>query len=86
MVMRFSPNVLFGEATIGLLHPVALETAMGYIGALSSGQIGYMLANPLGLGQSLLTIWPHLTTLISLSVVCFAVSYILFMRQEVRAT
>ncbi|MBI2868482.1 MAG: ABC transporter permease [Chloroflexi bacterium] len=86
MLLRVSPNILFTEAAQALLHPVILETSMGLIGAISSGQAQYMLASPLSLGQSLLIIWPHLTGLISLSVVCFAVSYILFMRQEIRAT
>ena len=68
-LMRFSPNILFGEATTGLLHPVLLETSMGVIGAIASGQAAYMIANPLSLGQSLILIWPHLTSLISLSVI-----------------
>jgi len=86
MVMRFSPNSLFGEATTVLLHPVILETNMGLVGALASGQAAYMIDNPLSLGQSLLIIWPHLTSLISLSVICFAISYVVFMRQEIRST
>lgn len=86
MLSRLSPNILFGEAATGLLHPVLLETQMGMIGALASGQAAYMIANPLSLGQSLLLIWPHITSLVSLSVICFAISYILFMKQEIRAT
>ncbi len=86
MIMRFSPNSLFGEATTVLLHPVILETNMGLVGALASGQAAYMIDNPLSLGQSLLIVWPHLTSLISLSVICFAISYVVFMRQEIRAT
>ncbi len=86
MILRFSPNTLFGEAATVLLHPVILETNMGLIGALASGQAAYMIDNPLNLGQSLLVIWPHLTSLVSLSVICFAISYVVFMRQEVRAT
>jgi len=35
---------------------------------------------------SLLAIWPHLVGLVCLSVICFAASYILFMRQEIRPT
>ncbi len=86
MLMRFSPNSLFGEASLLILHPVLLETTMGIIGALASGQAANMIASPLSLGQSLIIIWPHLVTLISLCVVCFAVSYVVFMRQEIRAT
>ncbi|MFC1901559.1 ABC transporter permease [Chloroflexota bacterium] len=86
MLMRVSPNTLFSEATVGLLHPVLLETSMGMVSALASGQSAYMMATPLSLGQSLLFIWPHLVSLVSLSVICFAISYIMFMRQEIRAS
>ena len=82
IIMLFSPNTLFSKATTALLLPVAI----GSLGVITPGQVAYMLPNPLSLGQSLTLIWPHLTSLISLSVVCFAISYVLFMRQEIRAT
>ena len=82
MILRFSPNTLFTEATTALLLPVAI----GSLGVITSSQAAYMLPNPLSLGQSLLLIWPHITSLISLSAICFALSYVLFMRQEIRAT
>jgi ABC-2 type transport system permease protein len=81
MITRFSPNVLFQEATTVLLVPLVRS-----LGMVSASQAVYMVPNPLSLGQSLLLIWPHITSLISLSAVCFAASYILFMRQEIRAT
>ena len=49
-------------------------------------QMAYMLPNPLSLVQSLLLIWPYLTIMVSLSAVCFGISYVIFMRQEIRAT
>ena len=82
LIMRFSPNSLFSAASGALLLPVVI----GSLGAITTSQIAYMIPNPLSLGQSLLLIWPHLTTLVSLSVICFAISYVLFMRQEIRAT
>jgi ABC-2 type transport system permease protein len=81
MITRFSPNILFQEATTVLLVPLVRS-----LGMVSASQAAYMVPNPLSLGQSLLLIWPHITSLISLSAVCFAASYILFMRQEIRAT
>jgi ABC-2 type transport system permease protein len=68
-----------------LLQPVLVYTEFGLVGALSSGQAQYMLASPLSLAQSVNIVWPHLTTLISLCAVCFGISYILFMREEIRA-
>ena len=82
MVLRFSPNTLFSEATAVLLLPVAI----GSLGVITASQAAYMVPNPLSLGQSLLLIWPHITSLIGLSAICFALSYVLFMRQEIRAT
>jgi ABC-2 type transport system permease protein len=44
------------------------------------------LLTPLSLGQSLILVWPHLISLILLTVICFAISYVKFMREEIRAT
>ena len=79
--MRFSPNTLFQEATTVLLLPNVRS-----LGVVTMSQVAYMIPNPLSLGQSLILIWPHLTGLVSLSVICFAERYVLFMRQEIRAT
>lgn len=81
MLMRISPNILFEEATTVLLLPVVRS-----LGIITMSQAAYMVPNPVSLGQSLLLIWPHLAGLVSLSVICFAISYVLFMRQEIRAT
>ncbi len=81
MLLRISPNILFEEATTVLLLPVVRS-----LGIITMSQAAYMVPNPVALGQSLLLIWPHLASLICLSVICFAISYILFMRQEIRAT
>ncbi len=79
-VARLSPSVLFAETVRILLNPVAhLE---GFVlGAFPEG----ILPTPLALNQSLLLIWPHLTTLFALVAVCFGISYIKFMREEIRA-
>jgi len=81
VLLRLSPNTLFDEATMAMLLPQSRG-----LGLLASGEVSYMIPNPLPLGQSLLIVWPQLTTMIALAAVCFAVSYIVFMRQEIRAT
>ena len=81
MITRISPNILFQEATTVLLVPLVRS-----LGMVSMSQVAFMVPNPLSLGQSLLVVWPHITGLIGLSAVCFAVSYVLFLRQEIRAT
>ncbi len=80
-IMRLSPSYLFQEAYMVLLIPIWKG-----LGAITYGDLAYMLPNPLGLGQCLLAIWPHLVGLVSLSAICFAISYIIFMKQEIRAT
>lgn len=82
MITRISPNFLFQEATTAMLVPVVV----GSLGLVTMSQVAYMIPNPLSLGQSILLVWPHLTSLVSLSVICFGISYVLFMRQEIRAT
>lgn len=82
MITRISPTTLFSEAAAALLMPMVVGT----LGVVTSAQVQYMLPNPLSLNQSLLLIWPQLTSLIGLSAIVFAASYILFMRQEIRST
>jgi len=82
LLQRISPHTLFGEATTVLLLPIWRGA-----GLLTAGEeLRYMLLNPLSLGQSMLIVWPHITGLIGITAVCFAVSYVLFMRQEIRPT
>ena len=85
-LLRFSPNFLFLEASGVLLQPPLVGSLLGIIGIIVSGLANWMIPNPLSLGQSLLLVWPHLTGLLSLTIICFAISYIVFMRQEIRAT
>ena len=83
MILRFSPTTLFSEATTSLLLPTL--GANWWTIELSPAR-SYMLLNPLSLDQSILLIWPQLTTLVSITLICFAISYVAFMRQEIRAT
>ena len=79
-VARISPSVLFAETVRILLNPVAHLEGFA-LGTFPRG----ILPTPLALNQSLLLIWPHLTTLFALVAVCFGISYIKFMREEIRA-
>ncbi|MFH1646969.1 MAG: ABC transporter permease [Chloroflexota bacterium] len=81
-LIRISPLYLFSEATTVLLVPAY---RLGFM-TMTQAEMSYVIPNPLGLGQSMITIWPHLAILVSLSVICFALSYVLFMRQEIRAS
>ena len=83
---RISPAFLYSEAVNLLLFPYS--RGMGLLLDLMSGgnSAYYLLYTPLRLGQSLVVAWPQFITIIALTVICFAVSYVLFMRQEVRST
>ncbi len=78
---RISPNTLFAEATLALLNPAT--RAFGLL--LTSQLQGAVLGTPLPVGQSVLLIWPHLTGLVAGTILLFAVAYVLFQRQEIRA-
>ncbi|WP_205600785.1 ABC transporter permease [Gracilibacillus sp. YIM 98692] len=79
-LMRLSPNYLFTESTNTLLSPTVRT-----LGPLTVEQSAGAIAGPLPLSQSLILIWPQLTGLIASTFICFAISYLLFMRQEIRS-
>ena len=78
---RISPYYLYSEASSVLMNP-----ATRAINAVSYEQLAGALSSYLPLGQSLLLVWPHLVGLLALSFAAFTISYIGFMRQEVRGT
>jgi len=80
IITRISPNTLFADAVRILIDPGGeiLERA-------TRGRAEGILPTPLELGQSLLLIWPHLTTLFAMVAICFGAAYIKFMRDEIRA-
>ncbi|PZA08340.1 MULTISPECIES: ABC transporter permease [unclassified Meiothermus] len=80
-VSRLSPNTLYAEALQALLNP-----GVRSLGPVLFSQLeGAVLGTPLSLGQSLLLAWPQLTGLIALTLLLFALAYVLFQRREVRA-
>ena len=81
MIMRIAPSTLYGEATSTLLMP-ELDPMTASMLRTATGR----LPTPLPFSQSLLLVWPQLVSIIALAVICFAVSYIRFMREEVRAS
>lgn len=81
-----SPIALYTDATAVLLDPMRRTTRslvlMGPMERLSLGRF----QSPLPLGQSALVVAPHLILLVAATLVCFALCYASFMRQEVRTT
>jgi len=53
---------------------------------LFATQLQGLILTPLSLGQSMLVVWPQFVALVAASIICFAVSYLAFMRKEIRST
>ncbi len=83
-ILRFVPLTLYQEGSSVILSPsqtaVAIPTTIGQL-----AQYEQQIPTLLSLDQSLLLVWPHLVALVALAAVCFALAYVRFMRQEVRA-
>lgn len=79
-LMRIVPNQLFSNATTTLLVPTVRS-----LGPLTMRQVIGTIPGPLPLGQSLLLVWPQVTGLIAATILCFVISYVMFMRREIRS-
>ncbi len=80
MFARISPNTLFSEATTAILMPDVPS-----IGPVLVRQMALRLPDPLPVGQSLMLVWPQIVGLLALTAICFAIAYVKFMREEIRA-
>ena len=79
-LMRIVPNQLFSDATTTLLVPTVRS-----LGPLTMRQMSGTIPGPLPLGQSLLLVWPEVTGLIAATILCFVISYVMFMKREIRS-
>jgi ABC-2 type transport system permease protein len=82
----FSPMSLYSESTTIILDPLRKTTQsillMGPMERLSISRF----QNPLPFTESIYIVFPHLISLIAITMVFFAITYAVFMRQEVRST
>jgi ABC-2 type transport system permease protein len=78
---RLSPTHLFGEGVIAILSPSTRALGPIFLEQLEGAVIGA----PLPLAQSLLLAWPQTVGLLAATILLFAVAYVTFQRQEVRA-
>ncbi|MDD4859141.1 MAG: ABC transporter permease subunit [Dehalococcoidales bacterium] len=85
IVMQVSPISLFWESATVLLVPSA-RTMAQMLNVTMNTNDPFLPTSALSVGQSLLTVWPHIVSLIALTAICFAISYIKFMREEIRST
>jgi ABC-2 type transport system permease protein len=85
MVSLISPMQLYNDSTAIIIDPMRKTTRslvlMGPLERLSSARF----ERPLMLSQSIYVVIPHLISLIAITVICFGVSYTVFMKQEIRS-
>jgi len=81
IIDRLAPNTLYAETALALLQPAT--RALGPV--LLSQLQGAVLGAPLPVTQSFVLIWPQLTGLVATTILIFAIAYVLFQRQEIRA-
>jgi ABC-2 type transport system permease protein len=81
-----SPMVLYSDASKTIINPMEQTTS-----ALALFQRGpaeqysaSRFQSPLSLGQSIYVIYPHIFALIAITRICFVISYVVFMLQEIR--
>jgi ABC-2 type transport system permease protein len=93
LITRLSPHTLYVEATSAILSPVDPVTAQGGANNYAARSIDELLQaaderripSIMSIQQSLLLVWPHIVALLALTVGMFALAYVAFMRQEIRA-
>jgi ABC-2 type transport system permease protein len=83
-LFRLLPDTLYREASLTLLNPqvTSISTPATIAGYEQAQQ---RIPSLLSLDQSFILVWPQVVGLVAMTVVCFALAYVLFMRQEVRA-
>jgi ABC-2 type transport system permease protein len=83
-VSYVSPIALYSDATSIVLDPLRKTTrSLVLVGPMERLSLS-RFQNALPLDQSALVVAPHLVLLVAMTLVCFAVSYTAFMRQEIR--
>ncbi len=83
-LLRLLPDTLYREGSIVLLNPtVAIVSTPSTLG--QAMQARQQIASLQSLDQSFILVWPQVVALVAITVACFALAYVRFMRQEVRA-
>lgn len=84
MVALTSPMVLYSEATEIIIDPMRKSTSSLVLMGPMERLLSARFQNPLSVLQSIFVVFPHLIALIAVTLICFAISYIIFIRQEIR--
>lgn len=79
-LFRVLPSQLFSDITTAFLIP-----SVRSLGPLTVEKIYGTIPGALPLGQSILLVWPQITGLAAATIICFVMSYVSFMRREIRS-
>ena len=80
-----SPMELYTDATATIIDPLRKSTrSFVSVGPLENISMS-RFSGPLPLSQSILIVVPYIISLVAITIICFAVSYTVFMRQEIRS-
>jgi ABC-2 type transport system permease protein len=79
-----SPMTLYSEATTTILDPMRKTTRtlilMGPLERFSMSRF----QSPLPLLESIFIVIPHIISIVAITLLCFGICYLVFMRQEIR--
>jgi ABC-2 type transport system permease protein len=81
-LQRLLPGQVYGEASAALLNPTITSVSASDIYSQSFAE---QISSILSFDRSFLIVLPHIVILFALTIGCFALAYVRFMRQEVRA-
>jgi len=79
-LFRVLPSQLYSDITTAFLVP-----AVRSLGPLTVEKMYGTIPGALPLGQSVLLVWPQITGLAAATIICFVMSYVSFMRREIRS-
>jgi ABC-2 type transport system permease protein len=84
-ISLISPLELYTDSTATIIDPMKKTTSsivqLGMMEQISMARF----SGPLPLSQSILVVMPYIISLMAITVICFGISYAVFMRQEIRS-
>lgn len=83
-VSRISPIYLFNESMSVVLFP-QIRSSSQMLQVITTDAANYLLASPLSIWQSFIAVWWEVFVTILLTIVCFTLSYLKFMFEEIRS-
>jgi ABC-2 type transport system permease protein len=84
-VVMTSPLQLYTDATATIIDPTRKSARTRLPGGPMENISMTRFSGPLPLIQSILVVAPYIFSLVAVTIVCFAVSYAVFMKQEIRS-